>query len=65
VEATSTSSTVTLTVYVTSSGATIGTLNNSGGGKYERVFTNVTTNPVSITVKSSRGGTATRSVTTN
>jgi hypothetical protein len=65
VEATSSNSTATLTVYVTSSGATIGTLTNNGGGRYERVFTNIATNPVSITVKSSRGGTATRNVTTN
>lgn len=65
VEATSSSSTATLTVYVTSSGATIGTLSNNGGGKYSRVFTSIATNPVSITVKSSRGGIATRTVTTN
>jgi hypothetical protein len=65
VEATSTSSSAVLTVSVTSTGATIGTLSNNGGGKYSAQFTNVASNPVNITVKSNRGGVATRSVTTN
>ena len=65
VEATSTSSSAVITVKVTSSGATIGTLSNLGGGKYGAQFTNVASNPVNITITSSRGGTATRAVTTN
>ena len=65
IEATSTSSTAVLTVSVTSSGAIIGTLTNNGGGKYGAQFANVATNPVDITVKSSKGGSATRSVTAN
>ncbi|HEV3409592.1 MAG TPA: hypothetical protein VG095_04825, partial [Chthoniobacterales bacterium] len=63
VEATCSSANATLTVFVSSSGATIGTLTNNGGGKYSRIFTSVASNPVNITVRSSGGGSATRSVT--
>ena len=62
VEATSTSSSATLQVFVTSTGQLIGTLSNAGGGQYRGEF-NVSTNPQSITVRSSLGGTATRTVT--
>jgi hypothetical protein len=65
IEATSTNSTATLTVSVTSSGAVIGTLTNNGDGKYSRNFTGIATNPANVTVTSSRGGTATRNVTSN
>jgi hypothetical protein len=62
VEATSNNSSATLTAYVTSSGALLGTLTNNGGGSY-RAELNVATNPVNVTVRSSRGGSATRAVT--
>jgi hypothetical protein len=62
VEATSSRSNVTLQVFVTSSGQLIGTLANNGGGRYGGQF-NVSTNPQRITVRSSLGGQATRSVT--
>ncbi|HVG30465.1 MAG TPA: FG-GAP-like repeat-containing protein [Pyrinomonadaceae bacterium] len=61
VEATSTRSTATLQVFVTSTGQLIGTLTNSGGGKYAGQFS-VSSNPGSITVKSSLGGSATRAL---
>ncbi len=61
VEATSTSSTATLKVYVTSTGELIGKLTNQGGGKYQGQFTR-STNPVNITVRSSLGGVAGKSV---
>ena len=57
VEATSSNAGATLTVYVTSSGALLGTI--SGG----RLQTNTSTNPGNVTVKSSAGGQATRAVT--
>ncbi|MGY1681796.1 putative Ig domain-containing protein [Geodermatophilus sp. SYSU D01176] len=57
VEATSSGSGATLRVHVTSTGALIGTL-SGGGGQFS-----VTTNPQSITVRSSLGGSATRTVT--
>jgi hypothetical protein len=57
VEATSSSSTVTLKVYVTSSGVLLGTMS---GGRFE---TNTASNPGSVTVKSSLGGQASRAVT--
>ena len=63
VEATSTSAGAVLRVYVTSTGVLVGTLNSDGGGSYSREFRNVA-NPQSITVVSSGGGTATRTVTT-
>jgi hypothetical protein len=62
VEATSSRSTATLKVYVTSSGALIGTLTNNGGGKYGGQFS-LATNPQNITVRSNFGGQASRSVT--
>ena len=61
VEATSTSSNATLRVFVTSTGALIGTLSNSGGGQY-RGELSVSTNPQNITVRSSLGGVATANV---
>ena len=64
VEASSTSSTVTLRVVVTSSGALIGTLANDGGGRY-RGELSWPSNPQNITVISSGGGSASRTVTAN
>ena len=60
VEATSTSSTATLTVTVTASSAVIGTLGNDGGGYRGDLAWSV--NPQNITVRSSRGGVATKAV---
>jgi hypothetical protein len=62
VEATSSRSNATLQVFVTSSGQLIGTLTNTGGGRYGKQFT-VSPNPQRITVRSSFGGQATRTVT--
>jgi hypothetical protein len=62
VEATSTSSTATLTASVTSSGAVIGTLANNGGGRY-RGELSWPVNPQNVTVRSNRGGVASRAVT--
>lgn len=62
VEATSTSASVTLDAYVTATGAHIGRLSNLGGGKYGGQFA-WPTNPQSITVRSSLGGSATKTVT--
>ena len=62
VEATSTSSNATLQVFVSSTGQLIGTLSNNGGGQYRGEFS-FSTNPQNITVRSSQGGVATRSVT--
>jgi hypothetical protein len=56
VEATSSNSTATLRVYVTSTGVLLGTMS---GGRFE---TNIASNPGSVTVKSSLGGEATRTV---
>jgi len=61
VEATSTRSTATLQVFNTSSGQLIGTLRNNGGGRYSGQFS-LSANPQNITVRSSLGGSATRSV---
>jgi len=61
VQATSTSSTATLKVYVTSTDTLIGTLTRIGR-KYSGKFS-WPTNPQSITVKSSAGGSATATVT--
>ncbi|HKU72986.1 MAG TPA: VCBS repeat-containing protein [Pyrinomonadaceae bacterium] len=61
VEATSTSSSATLRVFNTATGAQIGTLSNGGGGQYRGEFS-VSTNPQNITVRSSLGGVATRAV---
>ncbi len=61
VEATSTRSNATLQVFRTSGGQLIGTLKNEGGGKYSGQLSS-STNPQSITVRSSLGGSATRTV---
>lgn len=61
VEATSTSSSATLQVFVTATGQLLGTLSNNGGGQY-RAELSVSTNPQNITVRSSFGGVATSSV---
>lgn len=61
-DATSTSAGASLKVYVSSTGALIGSLSSSGSGRYSGTLS-VTTNPGSITVKSSLGGSATRTVT--
>lgn len=57
VEATSTSSTASLTVWNAGTGALIGTLANAGGGKYTGTFT-VSSVALLISVKSSLGGIA-------
>lgn len=62
VEATSTSATASLRAFVTNTDALIGTLRNDGGGRYSAQLS-WPTNPQSVTVRSSLGGTATRSVT--
>jgi len=62
VEATSTNSTATLQVFVTSTNQLIGTLANNGGGRFRGQFS-WPVNPQTITVKSSFGGQATRTVT--
>jgi hypothetical protein len=61
VEATGTGSSATLRVFVSSSGALVGTLANNGSGRYSGELS-VSTNPQSITVNSSLGGSATRAV---
>lgn len=61
VEATSTSSSATLRVFVSSTGELLGTLSNSGGGQY-RGELSASTNPQNITVRSSLGGVATANV---
>lgn len=63
VQATSTSASATLTVYVTATGQRIGTLANNGGGNYSAQFA-WPSNPQNITVRSSLGGSATKAVTT-
>jgi hypothetical protein len=62
VEATGSNASATLSVYVTSNNTLIGTLSNDGGGRYRGEFS-WPTNPQNITVRSSLGGTATRTVT--
>jgi hypothetical protein len=62
VQATSTNAGATLKVYVTSSGALIGTLQNNGGGQYQGQLDQAT-NPQNVTVKSSAGGSASLAVT--
>ena len=52
----------TLRVYVTATGALIGTLKSNGGGRYSALLT-WPTNPQNITVRSSLGGSATKAVT--
>src|SRR5688572_4903212 len=61
-EATGSNSGAVLSVYVTSTNTLIGTLQNEGGGRYRGEFS-WPTNPQNITVRSSLGGQATRSVT--
>lgn len=61
VEASSTSSSATLQVFVTATGQLLGTLSNNGGGQY-RAELRVATNPQNITVRSSLGGVATANV---
>ncbi|HEU0296941.1 MAG TPA: VCBS repeat-containing protein [Anaerolineales bacterium] len=62
VEATSSNSGAVLSVYVTSTNTLIGTLQNEGGGRYRGDFS-WPTNPQNITVRSSLGGSASRTVT--
>jgi hypothetical protein len=61
VEATSTSASATLSVYVTSTGEEIGALTSEGGGRH-RAELSWPTNPGTITVRSTAGGSATKSV---
>jgi hypothetical protein len=61
VEVSDSSSTATLRAYVTKTGALLGTLSNSGGGRYRGQFTS-TSNPQNVTVKSSLGGSASKPV---
>ena len=60
--ATTTDPTATLTAYVTSTNALIGTLTNNGSGRYTGQF-RMRTNPQNVTVRSSSGGTASKAVT--
>jgi hypothetical protein len=62
VEATSSSASATMQVFVTSTNQLIGTLRNEGGGRYRGDFS-WPSNPQNITVRSSLGGSATRTVT--
>ncbi|MGN6700426.1 MAG: hypothetical protein ACTHMR_19905 [Thermomicrobiales bacterium] len=62
VQATGSNTSATLRVYVTSSGALIGTLTNKVGGRYEGQFS-WPVNPQNITVRSSLGGAGTKGVT--
>ena len=59
--ATDTNDTATLTVSVTSTGETLGTMMNKGGGSYQAKFTGIS-NPQNITVSSNLGGSATARV---
>src|SRR5262249_33322278 len=58
VEATSSNASATLTVFVSSTNATIGTLTGDGSGRFRGIFS-VSPNPKNITVRSSGGGSAT------
>jgi len=62
VEATGTEPTATLRVYVTATDALIGTMKNSGNGRFSAQLS-WPTNPNNITVRSSFGGFATKAVT--
>jgi hypothetical protein len=62
VQATGSNPSATLTVSVAATGQVIGVLGNRGGGRYEGTFS-VATNPQTIVVKSSLGGSASRAVT--
>lgn len=61
VDASSSKATATLQVYVTSTNQLIGTLTNSGGGKYSGQFT-WSANPQNVTVRSNFNGAASRAV---
>ncbi|HEX7315080.1 MAG TPA: hypothetical protein VF297_14225 [Pyrinomonadaceae bacterium] len=61
VQATGSNASATLTVYVAATGQVIGVLGNRGGGRYDRTFS-VTTNPQTVVVRSSLGGSASRAV---
>lgn len=61
VQATSTNASATLTVYTAATGQAIGVLGSRGGGRYDGTF-NVATNPQTIIVRSSLGGSASRAV---
>ncbi len=61
VQATSSNASATLTVYAAATGQAIGVLSNRGGGRYDRTFS-VATNPQTVVVKSSLGGSASRTV---
>jgi hypothetical protein len=62
VEATSTSTSATLQVFQGPTNQLIGTLTNNGGGKYAGQFS-WPTNPQTVTVKSSLGGSSVKAVT--
>jgi hypothetical protein len=62
IEATSSSASATLQVFVTATSQLIGTLRNDGGGRYRGDFS-LSSNPQNITVRSSLGGSAARAVT--
>jgi hypothetical protein len=62
VEATGSEPAATLRVYVTSTGALIGSLKNSGGGRFTAQLS-WPSDPKNITVRSSAGGSATSAVT--
>jgi hypothetical protein len=62
VEATGSNASATLSVYVTSTNTFIGALRNEGGGRYRGDFS-WPVNPQNITVRSSLGGSASRTVT--
>ena len=62
VEATSTNASATLQVFVTSTNQLIGTLTNTGGGRFRGQFS-WPVNPQTITIRSNFGGQATRVVT--
>ena len=64
IEATGTNSSAVLRVYVTSTNVLIGTLSNSGGGRYGGRFT-WPSNPQNVTVRSSLGGSASSNVNAN
>ena len=62
VDATDTAPSATLRVYVTSTGALVGTLKNNGNGRFSASLS-WPTNPENITVRSSLGGSASSPVT--
>ena len=62
VDATGSDPSATLRVFVTASGALVGTLKNNGNGRYSASLA-WPTNPVNITVRSSLGGSASTAVT--